>query len=94
MKEISKFMGRRTFLTQAGWCVSGAALSGAIPSALFAVTPGACYVNAAAYPDTCGDWTVDHVCSAWPPYSFDTGPAPPHTSPLQAAVLADQYWVM
>jgi len=93
MKDSSN-MQRRKFLTQAGWCVSGAALSSAIPVSLFAATPGACYVNAAAYPDMSGDWTVDHVCSTWPPYSFHTGPAQPHTKPLQAVVLADQHWVM
>lgn len=92
MKDISRT--RRTFLTQAGWCMSGAALGGMLPTSLFAAVPGACYMNAAAYPDACGDWTVDHVCGHWPPYSFHTGPAQPHTAPLQAVVLADQYWVM
>ena len=87
-------MPRRTFLAQAGLCAGGAALGSAIPLSLFAATSRACYVNAAAYPDACGDWTVDHVCSNWPPYSFHSGPAQPHTVPLQPAVPADQYWVM
>jgi hypothetical protein len=93
MKDTSN-LARRKFLTQAGWCASGVVLGSAIPVSLFAAVPGACYVNAAAYPDACGDWTVDHVCNTWPPYAFHTGAAQPHTAPLQAVVLADQYWVM
>jgi hypothetical protein len=84
---------RRTFLTQAGWCMGGAALGSMLPASAFAV-PGACYVDAGAYPDACGDWSVDHVCGNWPPYSFHTGAARPHNVPLQSVVLADQYWVM
>ncbi len=94
MKNHSSNMPRRTFLTQAGLSVGGAVLSSAIPLSLFAAPARACNVNAAAYPDACRDWTVDHVCSSWPPYSFHTGPVQPHTAPLQLAVPADQYWVM
>jgi hypothetical protein len=85
---------RRTFLTHAGWCMGSAALSSAIPASVCATAPGACHVNAAACPDACGDWTVDHVCGTWPPYSFDTGPARPHTMPPPPATPADAYWVM
>ena len=94
MADTPYITSRRGFLTQASFCVGGAAFGSALPLSLFAATQGACYVNAGAYPDACGDWTVDHVFTAWPPYVFHTGPAQPHTMPLQAVVLADQHWIM
>jgi hypothetical protein len=79
MKSAFQTFGRRTFLMQSGWIVGGAAVAAAWPVSLLAATPSACLVDASHYPDACGDWTVDHVCSHWPPYAFDTGAARPHT---------------
>jgi hypothetical protein len=92
MKELH-LMQRREFLLQSGWMLAGLAVSAAFPASLLAATPAACYVDASRYPDACGDWTVDHVCSHWPPYTFDTGAARPHTQPLDVAAI-DRHWVM
>lgn len=85
---------RRHFLMQSGCLVAGSVVAGAWPVSLLAATPAACLVDVSLYPDACGDWTVDHVCSHWPPYAFDTGAARPHTLPADAAATgADWHWV-
>jgi hypothetical protein len=85
---------RRAFLMQGSWLVGGLTLSSSFAGSLLAGTTGACLVNAALYPDPCGDWTVDHVCAAWPPYAFHTGPAQPHNSPLNASMAdVDRHWL-
>ncbi len=85
---------RRQFLMQSGWVVGGLAAAGALPVSLLAATPATCrLVDASRYPDACGDWTVDHVCSHWPPYAFHTGPAQAHTLPATADAGADWHWV-
>ena len=83
---------RRLFLTRASWIVGGVAVGGTAPLSLLQAAPAACYVNAGLYPDACGDWTVDHVCTAWPPYSYDFGPSRTLHQPLQAADV-DRHWV-
>lgn len=87
-------LDRRLFLMQSGWMAGAVAVSGAWPVSLLAASPAACLVDASRYPDTCGDWTVDHVCSHWPPYAFDTGASPAHTMPQQVSDAgADWHWV-
>ncbi len=89
---------RRQFLGQLTLAVGGIALSGAslariAPGSLLAAAP-ACLVDAAAYPDACGDWTVDDMCGAYPPYAFDTRAARPHSVPLAGdGVAADHHWI-
>ena len=83
---------RRLFLTRASWIVGGVAVGGMAPLSLLQTAPAACYVNAGLYPDACGDWTVDHVCTAWPPYSYDISPSRTLHQPLQAADV-DRHWV-
>lgn len=85
---------RRGFLLQTGLAAGVMAMSGAWPTALLAAPPAVCLVDASRYPDTCGDWTVDHVCSHWPPYAFHTGSARPHTLPrAMESAGADWHWV-
>ena len=83
---------RRSFLVQAGWLMGTGAVAGAFPFPPLAATP-ACRVDASRYPDACGDWTVDHVCSHWPPYAWHTGPLPAHTVPNPAVADVDRHWV-
>lgn len=93
MKSEPQNLDRRMFLMQAGWMAGAGAVASAWPVSLLAATP-ACLVDASLYPDSCGDWTVDHVCSHWPPYSFNTGAARPHTAPQGAVDSgADWHWV-
>ncbi len=94
MKSETRTLDRRTFLMHSSWTAGGLAVAGAWPTSLLAATPSACLVDASRYPDTCGDWTVDHVCSHWPAYAFNTGAARPHTMPHGPDVAgADWHWV-
>jgi hypothetical protein len=87
-------LDRRAFLMQSGWMAGGLAVAGTWPTSLLAASPATCLVDAAHYPDACGDWTLDHVCSHWPPYSFNTGAARPHTAPhVTDSAGADWHWV-
>lgn len=97
MNGLPESLGRRRFLGQVtltvgGVALAGVSLAGIAPVSLLEAAP-ACLVNAAAYPDACGDWTVDDMCGAYPPYAFDTGAARPHTVPALGAG-ADRYWIM
>jgi hypothetical protein len=89
---------RRQFLGQVTLAVGGMALSGVslariAPGSLLAAAPS-CLVDAATYADPCGDWTVDDMCGAYPPYTFDTGVARPHSMPVAGdAVGADHHWI-
>ena len=83
---------RRLFLTRASWIVGGVAMAGMARVSLLQAAPAACYVNAGLYPDACGDWTVDHVCAAWPPYTYDIGPSRTPHHPVQSVDI-DRHWV-
>ncbi|MEO8309021.1 MAG: hypothetical protein ABI616_13380 [Pseudomonadota bacterium] len=89
-------LDRRRFLGQVALSVSGVALSGPslaeiAPASLLGIEP-ACPASASAYADACGDWTVDDMCGAYPPYAFNTGASQPHTVPLYGAG-ADHHWI-
>ena len=92
MSGTSFVADRRLFLTRASWILGGTAAAGLVPSLLQAA-PAACYVDAGRYPDACGDWTVDHVCSSWPPYAYDTGPSQAHHVPVLVTADIDRHWV-
>ena len=87
-----RFLGQLT-LTVGGVAMSGVSLAGIAPASLLEVAPAACLVDASAHADPCGDWTVDDMCGAYPPYAFDTGASRPHTVPVHGAG-ADRYWIM
>lgn len=92
MSGSSFIAERRLFLTRASWIMGGTAAASLVPSLLQAA-PAACYVDAGLYPDACGDWTVDHVCSSWPPYAYDTGPSRARHVPVHATADVDRHWV-
>jgi hypothetical protein len=49
---------------------------------------------AAGATDPCGDWQLDDMCLAYPPYAFRTGAMPAHTQPAaHDACGADWHWV-
>jgi hypothetical protein len=85
---------RRAFLARATITVGGVA-AGLAPVSLLDAAPAACRVNVSVHADTCGDWTVDDICNAYPPYAFRTGAARPHTRPMAVQVDAvDRHWVV
>lgn len=84
---------RRRFLGQVTLSVGGVALANFAQASLL-VAPASCVQVAAGFSDPCGDWTLDDMCGAYPPYAFHTGSAVPHSRP--ADVLrggADWHWV-
>lgn len=91
MKIHNAMPGRRSFLAGAGSLIGGFVAAPAWPGALRVLLPAGASVSLPV--DVCGDWTVDHVCSHWPPYAFDTGAARPHTLPVRSAG-ADWHWVI
>jgi len=94
MSEQLLSANRRRFLGQVTLSAGGVLLAGLAPVSLLEASPAACLVHASVYPDACGDWTVDDMCSAYPPYAFDTGPSTPHTvANFDGVAGADRHWV-
>ncbi|MEO6186697.1 MAG: hypothetical protein ABIP38_15005 [Steroidobacteraceae bacterium] len=87
-------MPRRQFLGRVTITVSGAVLGATLPASLLQARPAACLVDAAAYPDACGDWQLDDICLAYPPYALHLQPGVPASAATSAAVEAiDAHWV-
>ena len=87
-------LDRRRFLGQVTLGIGGVALGTLVPVSLLEAAPAACLVDASMYPDPCGDWNVDDMCSAYPPYAFNTGPSIPHSVVHADSVAgADHHWV-
>jgi len=95
MKYQAAKLLRREFLGRVSITVGGTALAAMLPASLLqAATPTACLVNAAAWPDPCGDWQLDDVFMAYPPYSLHPAAAVPASHAMSANVAAiDQHWV-
>ena len=93
MNHPDMLLARRYFLGRLTLTVGGVALAGLAPASLLEASTG-CSVVALAASDPCGDWTVDDMCGAYPPYAFRTGASPPHSRPVSLAVAgADWQWV-
>ncbi len=66
-------MNRRGFLNRVVVTFGGAAVGTALPVSLLQASP-ACLAH-----DPCGDWTVDDMCLAYPPYAFRRDADQPRT---------------
>jgi hypothetical protein len=93
MSEHLLSSDRRRFLGQVTLSLGGVALGGLVPVSLLEAAPAACLVDASIYPDPCGDWQLDDMCGAYPPYAFNTGPARAHTLPSDFEAGADRHWI-
>jgi len=62
--EICLQAERRAFLGKAVFLLGGTAVASALPTSLLAASP-ACMAT-----DPCGDWQLDDMCSAYPPYAY------------------------
>lgn len=58
-------LDRRAFLGRIALSVGGVAVASALPVSLLEASPSVCTAF-----DPCGDWTVDDMCGAYPPYAF------------------------
>lgn len=61
---MAREMDRRRFLGSVSFVAGGAALGSWLPVSLLQAAPAACVV------DSCGDWQLDDICIAYPPYSM------------------------
>jgi hypothetical protein len=78
---------RRQFLCRTSLTLGGAALGAWLPVSLLEAAPAACLVDAS------GDWQLDDICIAYPPYSLHMkSPAPPAVA-TALADPADSHWV-
>jgi len=85
---------RRGFLGQVTLVAGGTMAAAALPGSLLAATPAGLPLSSCGYSDPCGDWTVDDMCNAYPPYAFSRAIAVPKNVPLQLAVHpADAAWI-
>jgi len=95
MTQSLPFLDRRAFLGGTTLTVGGALVAGLVPASLLAAAPVACRVDASLYPDACGDWQLDDICNAYPPYAFPAGAAP-SVSVAYAGQMADadRHWIV
>ncbi|MEO8313982.1 MAG: hypothetical protein ABI645_04215 [Pseudomonadota bacterium] len=85
---------RRDFLKGMSFTLGGTTLATWLPASLLQAAPAACLVDATAWPDACGDWQLDDICIAYPPYSLHMKPAMPQNSVMNAQVEpVDSHWV-
>jgi len=85
---------RRGFLGQVTLVAGGTMAAAALPGSLLAATPAGLPLSSCGYSDPCGDWTVDDMCNAYPPYAFYRAAGPANNVPLHVQVHpADAAWV-
>jgi len=85
---------RRQFLGRVSFTLAGSAAANLLPVSLLQAAPAACLVDAKAWPDACGDWQLDDICLAYPPYAMAVRPAVPVAATIHAAVEpVDMHWV-
>jgi hypothetical protein len=70
MTETIRDPSRRFFLGQMTLTVGGTAVAALLPASLLQAAPSCDAGPQVAYPDPCGDWRLDDMCSAYPPYTF------------------------
>lgn len=93
MDAVKFSIERRRFLGGISLSFAGVAAGGMVPVSLLQAAPQ-CVVLATGATDPCGDWQLDDMCLAFPPYAFRTGAIPPHTQPAALdAFGADWHWV-
>jgi hypothetical protein len=94
MTQSAQRLDRRGFLGATTWIVGGAVIAGLVPQSLLAAAPGVCDVDASMYADSCGDWQVDDICMAYPPYALAMGVAPQVSGATTEFVFGvDRHWL-
>jgi hypothetical protein len=88
----TEIIDRRRFLGSMSFAVGGVAVGSWLPAALQAA-PAACLANAAALPDACGDWQLDDICIAYPPYSLHMKSSVCHATASQEFEPVDSHWI-
>jgi hypothetical protein len=85
---------RRAFLGKVTVTVGGVTLGGLLPVSLLQAAPAACLVDASRYADPCGDWQLDDVFTAYPPYSLHPASSLPRAQACgSGADPVDLHWL-
>jgi hypothetical protein len=83
---------RRQFLGGLTITVGGSLIAGLVPTSLL---QAASLTQVCLPQDPCGDWQVDDMCLAYPPYAFRIDSGVPQTQPLTLNIApADRHWIM
>lgn len=87
-------MDRRNFLGSIVVTAGGAAVTALVPVSLLEAREACAAVAVGGHADPCGDWTLDDMCNAYPPYAFDIRRAvAPHVPATAPVADADRQWV-
>ncbi|MEO6078553.1 MAG: hypothetical protein ABIQ86_02080 [Steroidobacteraceae bacterium] len=87
MKATACDMDRRSFLGSVSFVAGGAALSSWLPISLVQAAP-------ACVTDACGDWQLDDICIAYPPYSLHMKSAVCHATVHPEFEPVDSHWIV
>jgi hypothetical protein len=88
---VSSVFGRREFLGRFTLTVGASLVAAALPVSLLQAAPAGL---ACTFRDPCGDWHVDDMCAAYPPYAFRVDAGVPSAGRMTAQIAPiDQYWV-
>lgn len=91
MSTIS--LDRRAFLGRVTVTAGGVAIASLAPLSLLQAMPVSGFPARVAH-DPCGDWTLDDMCAAYPPYSFRVEPGVPQPGAMTAQIdPVDRHWV-
>ncbi|MEY2853217.1 MAG: hypothetical protein RL030_349 [Pseudomonadota bacterium] len=84
---------RRRFLGSMSLSLAGIAAGDLVPVSLLQAAPQR-VASAAGPADACGDWQLDDICLAYPPYAYRSGALPAHTQPAAVDLHgADWHWI-
>lgn len=95
----NKPMDRRSFMGRIVLSAGGGIAATALPASLLQAGEYMSGVAAACVatprqPDSCGDWKLDDMCTAYPGYAYDVRRAPGLQDPRLTGVAAiDLLWV-
>lgn len=78
---------RRQFLGRVSLTLGGTAVGAWLPVSLLDAAPAACFA------DACGDWQLDDICIAYPPYSLHMESPAPREAGSALVDPADSNWV-
>lgn len=94
MSAAHEPIDRRGFLGGIVVTAGGAVVTALVPASLLQAREAGAVLAACRFADPCGDWTVDDMCTAYPPYAFDIPRAvAPHVPDAAPAAEADRQWV-
>ena len=91
MNSIS--LDRRAFLGRVTVTAGGIAVAALAPASLLQASEARRFPACVAH-DPCGDWQLDDMCQAYPPYSYRIATAVPQAGSIAAHVdPIDRAWV-